>query len=64
MKCNCGFTGDKSQFGTLTASYPSGLLASMPASKGGNIGGVDVYICPECGALYCDPRGNIKNTAN
>ena len=63
MKCNCGFTGTKSQFGTLEAIHPSGLIARMPDNKGGHIGSVDVYICPECGALYCDPRGNIKNTA-
>jgi hypothetical protein len=52
MKCNCGFTGEKYDFGTLEAAYPSGLISREPARKGRrNRGGETVYFRPECGAL-------------
>ena len=62
MKCNCGFTGSKDDFFKLAVVLGE-LIAREPKNKGGfNVGSVDAYACPKCGAIYCDARGKIENT--
>jgi len=52
MKCNCGFTGKKDDFGTLEATHPSSITGREPKiGRGWSRGREIVYFCPECGAL-------------
>ena len=59
MKCNCGFVGDKGDFGELEIHSHGGSSSFTPrdpvAANGiryGN-GSRVVNICPKCGSLYC-----------
>lgn len=68
MKCYpCGYEG---KFGEIyfsgdqgnligrmprTGPVPTGMLNFLPT------GSVDIYVCPKCGALHSDMRGQIEN---
>jgi hypothetical protein len=61
MKCYpCGFEGVKDDFGTLEASGHgwTSLIGRMPKQ---HVGSVEVYVCPQCGALHTDMRGEIQD---
>jgi len=69
MRCNCGFSESKDKFGKLdllTLGASSSFIANIfsPNHKRRiGLGSSDILICPKCGCLYCDPRGEIKNTS-
>lgn len=64
MKCNCGFNGNKDDFFTLEvvlSGYGS-VVARKPKSGGpSNLGSVDLYACPRCGAIYCNAIDKLND---
>ncbi len=66
MECLCGFKEEKRYFGKLEICGESSFVGSRPERDDGlriGIGSCDVYICPNCGLLYCDPRRLVENTS-
>ena len=61
MKCNCGFEGQRANFGKIGFSGESRTILKMPGNK--HVGAVDLYACPKCGAIYTEARGAIANTS-
>lgn len=59
MRCySCGFCADKWGWGHLEASGETSLIGYLPEN---HIGSVDVFVCPHCGAMHSNMRGNITS---
>jgi hypothetical protein len=62
MKCNCGFEKYKRHFGSIEYGGCGEYDCLIGRIRGHHVGSVDIYVCPKCGALYTDMRGEIKNS--
>lgn len=63
MKClPCGFEGEAKEFGELSiASGGWAVVTGRLPPPIRNVGSVEVYVCPNCGALHSDMRKQITD---
>lgn len=66
MKCfACGFKEPSTEWGKLSiSSHTGGPTSFIGRTKDVHIGSVDVYVCPDCGLLYSNMRGETKKNGH